>query len=164
MDSDGVNKSTIARRVVCGDSEMADVTVNQEQRLYVIPSGRGYSFLGFDVLFERGRKLAAELGRSWGCVDRIGTLQQYNDYMSLVEEARKRNIATGWRSRSQLIPELIGLEGRRVEVVDCFGNTRRFQVGKSTGFIPCHLEIARRNCHGGPAVSGDPFKSVRIIR
>ena len=60
--------------------------------------------------------------------------------------------------------KLIGLEGRRVEVVDMDGYKRRFIVGMSTGFIPCHLEIARRNCHGGGAAHGTPYQSVRIIR
>ncbi|RPJ39987.1 MAG: hypothetical protein EHM35_00715 [Planctomycetaceae bacterium] len=142
-----------------------NVTINTEQRLFVIPcDGGGCTFLGFDVVFERGRKLAAELGRSWGCTERIGTLQQYRDYRGLVDLARERNRATGWRSTSELTEQLIGLEGRRVEVVDKYGETRRFWVGKSTGFIPCHLEIANRRSTGGPAVTGAPFRSVRVVR
>ena len=58
---------------------------------------------------------------------------------------------------------MIGLENKRVEVVDAYGETRRFYVGKSTGYIPIHLEISRRNSSGGPAVTGTPFKSIRVV-
>jgi predicted N-acyltransferase len=35
-------------------------------------------------------------------------------------------------------------------------------VGKSTGWRPCHLEIARRNCMGGGPASMK-YHSVRAI-
>lgn len=63
----------------------------------------------------------------------------------------------------EVAPQLVGLEGRRVEVVDAYGETRRFTVGRSSGWMPCHLEIARRDSNGGPAVTGAPFKSVSVI-
>lgn len=52
------------------------------------------------------------------------------------------------RDNSHLSPQLTGLEGWRVEVVDIHGERRRFIVGKSTGWRPCHLEIktARAAC------------------
>lgn len=50
-----------------------------------------------------------------------------------------------------LTPQLVGLEGWRVEVEDVGGVKRRFIVGRSTGWWPCHLEIARRNSSGGTA-------------
>ncbi|WP_157698714.1 hypothetical protein [Geobacter sp. DSM 9736] len=70
---------------------------------------------------------------------------------------------TGYRSKAELTPQLIGLEGKRVEVVDCYGGKRRFWVGRSTGWIPCHLEIDTRRSSGGPAVTGAPFRSVRVF-
>jgi DnaJ-class molecular chaperone len=42
--------------------------------------------------------------------------------------------------------------GERVEVREKDGTRRRFYVGKSTGWKPVYLEIARRNSSGGPAV------------
>ena len=66
------------------------------------------------------------------------------------------------RSDAGLSPQLIGLEGYRVEVVTTYGETRRFIVGRSTGWIPCHLEIARRSSYGG--VSAEKmYKSVRVL-
>ena len=56
------------------------------------------------------------------------------------------------RDNSGLTPMLNGLEGWRVEVVDDEGDKpRRFIVGKSTGWRPCHLEIASRRSTGGGA-------------
>jgi len=53
------------------------------------------------------------------------------------------------RDLSGLTPELVGLEGWRVEVVTSYGETRRFYVGRSTGWQPCHVEIPRRDSKGG---------------
>ena len=53
------------------------------------------------------------------------------------------------RDPSGLTPQLVGLEGWRVEVATTYGETRRFIVGRSTGWRPCHLEIARRDSSGG---------------
>jgi len=66
------------------------------------------------------------------------------------------------RDNSDLSPQLIGLEGWRVEVVTTYAKTRRFIVGKSTGWKPCHLELARRDSIGGGRA--DKFyKSVRKL-
>jgi hypothetical protein len=67
------------------------------------------------------------------------------------------------RDNRSLTPQLVGLEGWRVEVVDKWGEKRRFIVGRSTGWKPCHLEISRRTSLGGSAVMGAPFQSVRQL-
>lgn len=141
--------------------QMPDVSIGDDE-LFVIRGHGGYSCLGFDVLESRAERLAAEMGKPWSHEHR-GTLGAYARYQALIEEASRRNDATGWRSSSELIPQLVGLEGKRVEVVDVWGQVRRFIVGKSTGFIPCHLEIMRRDSSGGCAVTGEPFKSVKVI-
>lgn len=72
-----------------------------------------------------------------------------------------------YRDLSDLTPQLIGLEGYRVEVEDpddgpYRGLTRRFYVGRSTGWKPCHLEIHnRRSRGGGPALK--EYASVRAL-
>lgn len=70
----------------------------------------------------------------------------------------------GWKSNSELIPQLIGLEHKKVKVVTHDNITKTFIVGISTGFIPCHLEIKRKNSSGGLQVNGAPFKSVLVIQ
>lgn len=66
------------------------------------------------------------------------------------------------RDMSGLTPHLTGLEGWRVEVKDLDGGMRRFIVGRSTGWRPCHMEIHNRRSRGG-----DParkrYLSVRKI-
>lgn len=71
------------------------------------------------------------------------------------------------RDNSGLSPQLRGLEGWRVEVKDkADSRPRRFIVGRSTGWRPCHLEISRSNARGGfPAAlhyfSVRPIENVR---
>lgn len=143
---------------------MDTIKLNTEQKLYVIPCGGGYSCLGFDVADKWARAAANEMQRpDLLPKSKPGTLRHYAEYVRTIDAARELNARTGRRLNYELTPQLIGLENKRVEVVDCYGETRRFYVGKSTGFIPCHLEISRRNSHGGPAVMGAPFKAVRVV-
>lgn len=138
------------------------ITSNKEQSLYVIPCGKGFSCLGFDICLNRANKLATEMGLTPKNVKR-GTIAVYNEYMRLTNIARKKHLATGWKSQSELIPEFIGKEGQRVEVVTSWGETERFYIGRSTGFIPCHLEIKRSDSTGGGSVCGYPFKSIKFL-
>lgn len=153
---------------------MNEVTVNQDQRLFVIPchsiKGKisGYSCLGFDVCERKTVALARELVAldvklPFDCPAVMGTIERYKQYQQLVEIVREMHTATGFRSKTELTPQLIGLEGKRVEVVDGFGEKKRFRVGKSTGWIPCHLEIKTSRSSGGGAVMG-PLQSVRVIQ
>lgn len=139
------------------------VTTNKEQELYVIPCGTGYSCLGFDVLIKRRNALANELGRTDLTKEKRGTLKAYVEYMKLLNIGEKKHHDTGWRSASELKAELIGLEGKRVEITNERGEKRRFIVGKSTGWIPCHLEIPRRDSTGGVAVYGE-IQTIKIIK
>jgi hypothetical protein len=152
--------------------------INKEQRLYVMPCGGGFSCYGFDVLDRKGRELTAELAKITGNLPRDlaeearvlvvpwnegkGTKKAFNHYSALHDFARRINAATRYRFSFELSPQLVGLEGKRVEVVTLYGETRRFIVGKSTGFIPCHLEIARRDPTGGGAAEKE-YKSVRVV-
>jgi hypothetical protein len=147
---------TVSRNVGSGGS----------QNLYSIPIFRdgkhwGWSLLGFEVCRDRAFALAKEMGLPQPR-GKLGSLKLYEEYQSLVKKAQARNKATGWRSQSGLDPKLIGLEGKYVEVVNAVGEKERFWVGKSTGWIPCHLAIARRNSSGGGAVLR-PVKSVTVL-
>jgi len=138
-------------------------SINKEQKLYVTPCGGGFSCLGFDVCHNKTIKLAKELDREDLIPTRKGTKKAYNNYETLVSLAREKNIATGWQSKAGLTPELIGKEGHRVEVVTSYGEKVRFIVGKSTGWIPCHLEIKRTDSSGGGGAIGSPYKSIKIV-
>jgi len=82
----------------------------------------------------------------------------YEKWLALpvAERARQRDL-------SKLCPQLVGLEGARVEVVDLDGKTRRFNVGRSTGWRPCHIEIHNARSTGGPPAERS-YRSVRVIR
>ena len=61
-------------------------------------------------------------------------------------------------------PQLRGLEGWRVEVVDRYGQTRRFIVGRNLRSAPMqiHLEIPRVDSSGGPQADSE-YQSVRRL-
>ena len=144
------------------------VTINAEQELYIISMEHGYSCLGFDVCLGRHKAVAAWLRGEGLDADDLppqarGTIRGYKAYRTLLNRAGAYCQRTGNRCPAELPPQLTGLEGKRVEVIDRHGERRRFLVGKSTGWMPCHLEIARSNNTGGPAVTGAPFQSVRIV-
>jgi hypothetical protein len=66
------------------------------------------------------------------------------------------------RSDAGLTPQLVGLEGWRVEVVTTYGETRRFYVGRSTGWKPIHIEVSRRDSFGGPGAERE-YASVKRL-
>src|SRR5690606_5751737 len=89
-----------------------------------------------------------------------GAFARYRNAMNAGAALSRR---IGRECPAELTPQLIGLEGKRVEVGDRHGERRRFIVGKSTGWLPCHLEIPRRNATGGVGVTGAPFRSLKIV-
>lgn len=66
------------------------------------------------------------------------------------------------RDLSGLTPQLIGLEGYRVEVETVYGEKRRFIVGRSTGWRPCHIELANMRSNGGGSAERE-YRSVRKL-
>lgn len=145
------------------------VTVNEEQRLFVIPCNGNYSCLGFDVCKDLSTRLERwilkrDLGAKLPDEQESGTVGAYDQYQSLMDIARDICYRNNTRCDVELTPQLVGLEGRRVEVINCFGEKSRFYVGKSIGWMPIHLEIKRRDSSGGGAVCCTPFKSVTVVR
>lgn len=142
------------------------VTINNEQELYVIPCGKGYSCLGFDVVIDKINKLMKWLETynvTYAVSDiERGKIETYQLYQRIMATAKETTDAFKVRCNIELCPQLIGLENRRVEVKER-NETRRFWVGKSTGWMPTHLEIKRYTSSGGMAVIG-PFDSVKVIR
>ncbi len=142
------------------------ITLNLKERLYVIHgAGGGFSCLGFNVAHDEAQAVAEWLKRpELTPTAQKGTHAHYDQYTAALVAGRKHNEATGERCPAELTPQLSGKEGKYVEVVDRYNEKRRFYVGKSTGWMPCHIERARINSTGGPAVTGAPFKSIRVIR
>jgi hypothetical protein len=132
-------------------------SINTEQRLYVLTAGSGFSCLGFDVAQQRMERLAAEMREPLPTAE-PGTEDHYSAYSKLHTKAA----TSGKRFACELSPQLTGLEGCRVEVVTDYDETRRFIVGKSTGWLPIHLEVSRRSAYGGGAAERH-YKSVRTL-
>lgn len=139
------------------------LTLNAKDSLYVIGVAAGVTCLGFDVCHERSIAMANWLGVEAPDKSLWGTVEGYNKFEALVLACRERFESTGEKCPSELTEQLIGLEGKRVEIVDKWGEKRRFYVSRSSGWIPCHIEISRKGVQGGPAVMGAPFKSIQVI-
>lgn len=144
---------------------MENIRINKDQSVYVIPCGNGFTCLGFQNAFDKTKTISEHYGlKRLQPNDALkGTEQGYSQYATAIEYARAEHARTGSKCTVELSPQLIGLEGRRVEVVDVYGEKRRFKVGKSTGWIPCHLELARANSIGGPCAD-KTYKSVTVIK
>lgn len=71
---------------------MSSITINQEQQLFVIPAGGGYSCRGFRSLFTELVAILARLGLSDPRADesRIGTLEQYEAYNDAIRQVAVR--------------------------------------------------------------------------
>lgn len=141
------------------------VKINKEQRRYVIDNGHGYSCLGFDVCEKQSTLLQMWLN-DFTNIARKGTKKAYNQYQKLLNQARDVCHKENRTCDIELREQLLGLEGKRVEVTEHSGEKRRFYVGKSTGWMPSHLEIKQINSSGGTPVYSeqDDFKHVKVIR
>lgn len=73
------------------------ITVNEEQQLFVIPTGGGYTCLGFDVVFKHLKQIVAYLGLSLPVNETDkGTIAQYDLYQKAISEAGKADIRETW--------------------------------------------------------------------
>lgn len=149
---------------VPGASVRQTVTANHETRCYIINHGSHVSTLGFDYARNRANAVAAWLKQEALKVpsELDGTADAYHAYAEAMDAGARHHALTGQRCNVELSKQLIGLEHKRVEVEDNNGEKRRFWVGKSTGWMPCHLEVHNRRSSGGPAADRD-YKSVRVI-
>ncbi len=149
-------------------SNKPTVTPNRKTRLYTIDHGKFVTCLGFDVAFNKLKALHAELSPMVAkplpeMPKYKGTMKVYNTLSKLQKIAQEIHKTHGIAFKCELTSQLIGLEGKRVEVVDRYGDKRRFKVGRSTGWLPCHIELSNSRSSGGGAVTGAPFQSVRLV-
>jgi len=74
-----------------------NVVLNQEQQLFVVPTGRGCSTLGFEYVFKQLKQLVARLDISITVrEDEKGTIGQYADYQRAITEAGRANLKETW--------------------------------------------------------------------
>lgn len=138
--------------------------INNEQRLYVIPSSHGYSCLGFDVAERRRQALYGWLALKAADME-PGTEEHYADYQRALRLAEAHYNATGQKCPVELEPRLVGLEGYRIEVRDdSTGHKERFWVGRSCGWIPVHIALHNTRSIGGPVAYVPEGATIQIIR
>lgn len=140
-------------------------SINYDQRLYVMPSGGGFSCYGFDVLHKRTAMFAAFAERpDLMPPAKRGTVKAWRAYKAALDAAQAFHKATGRKCEGELEPRLRGLEGRRVEVTSKSGERRRFNVGKSGGWVPIHLEVHNARSTGGGAAYLSPSDRIEVVR
>lgn len=149
-------------------------SINSGRELYNLKSEQGTTCLGFDNAQDRLERVVTEcVGRGLLTPGQANfTIRETRIHRgsSLVIRALNLHLealksaceAAGDRAVYGLSPQLVGLEGHRVQVEGMHGDRRRFIVGKSTGWAPCHLEIARRNSNGGVAASREYLSVVDL--
>lgn len=87
--------------------EISDITINEQQRLFVINTGHGYSAAGFDYVFKQAKQLqekllqVAKTTNEYDAVDEItlqeemiGSMAQYMQYKKLLALATGKDLGT----------------------------------------------------------------------
>lgn len=141
-------------------------SINHEQRLYVLPCGNGYSCLGFDYAEKVRSRVLKWLGQDVPPVE-VGTEEAYEAYEDALAAGRQHNAMTGERCLANLTPQLDIYVGWRVEVRSTDGTKRRFNVSRSTGWMPCNIEVYNRRSLGGRSAylaPGDEVIPIRQVR
>lgn len=77
--------------------------------------------------------------------------------------AFERYVQTGRSFDVDLVPELIGLEGHRIELIDRKGLIHQFVVGRSRGWLPCHVKLAASEDTIGDVVPPPPYQALRRL-
>lgn len=144
-------------------------SINAEQRLYVKREAGGYSCLGFEVAERWLQDVLAWLPAECRPIRKpeesvIPSRAHYEYYRAVMTVGARHAAATNTRCPAQLTPQLVGKEGRRVEVQFQDGTKSRFWVGKSSGWLPIHLEIKTSRSIGGGAAYVPQGATVRVVR
>lgn len=157
---------------------MSEVTINAEQRLFVIPCGDGYTCRGFDNLAMELNLLVGRiplLKRFAGEVSRsvAGTLDQYALYRRLIDVLARHSYRTPTWFHPDTPVELQAILERcrenRTPVRCFFGNPKTGRdsleefnvtgrVGRSTGILRIPLLVPDGDC------GGDSLSSERVVK
>lgn len=141
---------------------MEGVTINAQQRLYVIGAGEGFTCLGFEIAERKRKAVLTWMSEEVPEVE-VGTLAAYEAYHDAMKRGATYAAQTGQRCLAELDPRIDQYRGRRVEVTEPDGAKRRFIVGMSTGWMPCNLEIFRRTARSGSAAHLGPHETIKLV-
>ncbi len=128
-------------------------------RLFVIPCKlTGFTCLGIDRAIRQTNAVAHWMSMPQLALDEALANPTSDEWLHLVWHQYKKVMYAGERVAAAqgskcpvaLTPEFIGHEGQWVRVTEEDGEVREFKIGRSTGWMPCHLEIESGE-DGGPA-------------
>ena len=157
-----------------------EVTINQEQQLFVIPAGDGYySCRGFGNLFRELKQLLAHLGLKDPRADesKFGTLEQYQAYRDAIGETAKRGgfSETWFHSETpeavRRVLEKARRDGAIVRIFTgdtetgrdwCEENDVIGKIGRSTGLLKVPLLVAAGEYGGGALLDSRILKIQRV--
>lgn len=153
---------------------MSSVTINNTQRVFVIPEAGGFSCLGFDVAFKRLAQFAKTLGQEPPNNSAIGTLEQYQQYREAERKICALNsnetfFEPGTAVEVQGILERYRLSGKQLRIFlgdpvtgldwlseyDVVG-----RVGRSMGPMRIPLLCAPRAAGGGALLSSNILRII----
>lgn len=159
------------------------VSLNSDQKLFVIGNGHGYSCLGFDVVFNYVTELVTRLSKAGRELpvtspmrDEIGTLKQYQDYQELMAVYSSLNDKETWFDASTPEPVRKVLERYRNngETIRIFHGDRVTgrdwmdehdtvgRVGRSMGPMKVPLLVAEGESGGGAILSSCIVRIVDV--
>ncbi len=156
------------------------ITINTDQRLYVITCGGGYTCLGFDVCFDHAKELAKRVDRPDLAPnpDDKGTLGQYAQYQDLLRiyathPANRKTFYVTDNVPPKLIQVLESLirSGERVHLFKGDADTGEdwledFEVvgriGRSMGPMRVPLLIEDGECGGGSIITNSVLRIQRL--
>ena len=145
---------------------MESVTLNHEQRLYVVALGGGYSCLGFDNARHRADQIAQRLGQPGLAFTADGrdTLAGYRKFQAATrawgQSALTRDTYFDPGTSPEVVKVLEACRKKRCQVRLVFGDTRSGQswfdefdlvgrIGRSTGWLKVPLLIEAGDAEGG---------------
>lgn len=149
-----------------------NITINQEQHLFVLKEGDGFSCLGFSVVYQRSKELAAKIkqyrilspGQEIEPILEadIGKIEQYALYQRLLQMVRGRKIGTFFNADTPTKVRNVLEECRKngTEIRLFYGDIKTGRswmeendvlgtVGRSGGTLQTPLLIEKGECGGG---------------
>ena len=148
--------------------ETTTITVDHKRGLYILQTEEYYSTHGIDVVQRRSENIIKWIkGKGEEPIYKMveyATVHAYEQYKAIMNQAQEFCKKNNIQCEIELEAQLIGLEGKRVEVIDKYGEKRRFWVGRTTGWLPGHIELSKSNSSGGFLVMGTPFQKITVIR
>src|SRR5260221_108576 len=145
----------------------AGILVDPEKRVYRIPTMTSDDTISIEYdsvseFIEQFSTWLTERGYEVPPVPEVGTVEHYLTQEELGTMIYKHWEDTGEQFREWLIPELIGYEGKTLEVVTCWGETQRFTLGLTGVWAAHHVTVIPGN-EGFHPVIGHPFQSIKVV-